>query len=269
MTTSSSSPTVTLYHGTGNLFEGPPTKGGKDVLRTGYPSFTGDPDVAEFFAGGSRDARIYSVEVPRERILDLTDDRDARRRNWRGLSKKVEEAAAGGMYDAVAIPDITFGDDEPEYRLFTSDPDAFSVHPSSEYYETYGDVDDVLARARAGQGVDETRQAEVRRILLEDVAQDAEMIRTMDSLRDERPELVPAIPLRAKRILEDRETLRALRAGDTDRLVGVRVAVDDYVRARESGELPIRTGLDHALEYHAAPEQRMKRQRRGRGFLRF
>ena len=54
---------LALYHGTGRYYEGPPARG-HDVLGTGTLSMTASPDIAELFAGGGRDGRVYSLAVP-------------------------------------------------------------------------------------------------------------------------------------------------------------------------------------------------------------
>ena len=73
------------------------------------------PEAAEFFAGGGRDSRIYSVEIPKDRVLDFTKDsqRWSKVGAWGPVKKKIEDTGKKGKYDAIAIHDVTFGSDEP------------------------------------------------------------------------------------------------------------------------------------------------------------
>ena len=108
---------LALYHGTGRYYEGPPARG-HDVLGTGTLSMTASPDIAELFAGGGRDGRVYSLAVPGAGILDLRRQSAALGESgqWDRLASLIRTAREDG-YAAVAISDITFGSDSPEFQL--------------------------------------------------------------------------------------------------------------------------------------------------------
>ena len=106
----------TLYHGTPQFYFGPPTRGSKDVLGTKFLSMTTNPHTAEFFAGSNRDSRVFSMEVPREAVLDLRrESEDLSKRGQQRLAALMQKAAKSGQYEAVAINDITGGTDEMEF----------------------------------------------------------------------------------------------------------------------------------------------------------
>ena len=128
---------ITLYHGTGRYYEGTPTRG-HDVLGTGALSMTASPDIAEFFAGGGRDGRVYSLAVPRSGILDLRRPSAELRESgeWDRLASLIRTATEDG-YAAVAISDITFGSDSSEFRLLRVPAEGWTVRRSAESLENY------------------------------------------------------------------------------------------------------------------------------------
>ena len=157
-------PAIPVFHGTSRLYEGVPSahvrKGSsKDILHTSTLSTSPDPEVAEFFAGGQRDSRVYETAIPREAMLDLRKvskalvDAD----KMDELSALIKEAEASGRYKAVAIIDITMGGDAPEVRLLQPMlPESWTVEPSEESTEIYGPIEDTLQRVRANTLVNPT-----------------------------------------------------------------------------------------------------------------
>ncbi len=128
---------LALYHGTGRYYEGPPARG-HDVLGTGTLSMTASPDIAELFAGGGRDGRVYSLAVPGAGILDLRRQSAALGGSgeWDRLASLIRTAREDG-YAAVAISDITFGSDSPEFRLLRVPAEGWTVRRSAESLENY------------------------------------------------------------------------------------------------------------------------------------
>ena len=192
---------ITLHHGTGKIFDGPPTQGGKDVLRTGLLSMTANRDIADEFAGGGRDGRIYSLQVPREAVLDL------RNRSAKQLPKLLEEAKRDGRYSVAAIDDITFGSDEPEFRLLRPPaPSAWRVERSDESVENYAAYDDVVRRLKSGEPVSQKERDEARELLKEDLEVNKEILEIMEEEQGGDP---AAAALRS-RLGEDASVYRAL-----------------------------------------------------------
>ena len=166
---------VTLYHGTASAYSGVPTQGYKDLLGSGYPSMSGDPDVAEFFASGKRTSRVYSLDVPKSQILDLTKETEelSEQGKWDEISKLIKKAAASGKYQAVAHYDITFGTDDPEYRFVGKVPqESWHVRPSADAQERYAHVDAILKRFNAGEKITDKERRQTLRTLKEDAHAD-------------------------------------------------------------------------------------------------
>ena len=162
---------VTLYHGTARAYSGVPTQGGKDLLGSGYPSMSGNPEVAESFAGGSRTSRVYSLDVPKSQILDLTKEsgRLSEQGKWEEMSKLIQKAAASGKYQAVAHYDITYGTDDPEYRFVGKVPkESWQVRPSADAQEHYAPIDAILKRFNAGEKITDKERRQTLRSLKED-----------------------------------------------------------------------------------------------------
>ncbi len=203
---------VTLYHGTSQFYDGPPTKGGKDVLRTGHLSMTGNPEVAELFAGSGRDARIYSLQVPKEAFLDLRQEsaRFGKRGQWDQLAALVQDASKSGRYQAAALTDITMGTDEPEFRLIRPVPkEAWRVERAPESVQEYAVYDDILRRFRTGEQVSQSELDEARAILRQDAALDAEVAEVMEEVGN------PAAKALKARVARDRELYQALAPDNT------------------------------------------------------
>ena len=163
--------TVTLYHGTSGVFDGPPTSGNKDITGAGFPSATHDIGLAEFFAGGSRNGRVFAVRMPISAILDLTKAPTKTAKNMRELARQTQEADADGRYQAVAIPGITTGDDF-EFRILSRvTPSRWKVRRSKESKENYGPVENVISRINAGEDVGNEEYLVAEQMLEEDLGE--------------------------------------------------------------------------------------------------
>ena len=273
---------MVLYHGTPSFYEGPPTRGGKDVLKTGYPSMSGNPEAAESFAGGSRDSRIYSVEIPKERILDFT--KDSQRWSKAGalgpIKKKIQDAGKKGKYDAIAIHDVTFGSDEPEYRLLRApDPGDWHVGPTTEHVENFAETDDTIRRFRAGEPITTRERAKARGTLRRDANYEEESIDLDDHLMDD-PVAFHMDENRAAieaRLARDRAMVQALTDNvPPDRMESLREAVASTPNQAPSALAWPRTAPQQnqkepqpysaTQEYRSAsPQPTSAHQRRGRG----
>lgn len=212
--TTSRGRSIALYHGTGQFYTGPPTLGYKCLLKTGYPSMTNDPMVAEFFTDGSRDGRIYRLEVPLDKILNVTEQarKLSRRKQWSKIGDLVLDGAETGRYWAVAITDITFGNDEPEFRLVGTPPDdAWTVRPSQQQLEYYREHNDVIRRFKSGQPLGHIERMEAILTLQEAMDMDRDSADTLLVMADELG-LEPDrhLPKLNERMAADRELLTAL-----------------------------------------------------------
>ena len=276
------SDTVVLYHGTPKYYEGPPTRGDKDVLKTGYPSMSGNPEAADFFGGGGRDSRIYSVEIPKDRILDFTkgSQRWSKAGAWGPVRKKIEDAGKKGEYDAIAIHDVTFGSDEPEYRLLRApNPDDWHVGPTTEHVENFAETDDIVRRFRAGEPITTRERAKARGNLRRDANYEEDSIDLDDGLMDDpmafhMGENRPAIEARLAR---DRTMVQALTDNvPPDRMESLREAVASTPNRAPSTlalpHLPPQRSQREPQPYSATPEYRSASpqptrapKRRGRG----
>lgn len=228
--------TITLYHGTSGVYDGPPTRGDKDVLRTGYVSLTANRDFAEEFAGGSRNSRVYAIAVPREKIAGLRaeGERLGKAGKWDELGKLIRRAGSEG-YTAVAIPDISMGSAAPEFRLVGQVPaNAWSVKPSEDAAELYGRIDAAVARIRAGEAVAADERKELVEILEETIEVNGD---TADVL-DEQGKASAARALRAN-VAQDQAALEVLGGDDGNESVGEGTSppasVDSAPIARASG----------------------------------
>ena len=271
---------IVLYHGTSHYYEGPPTLGGKDVLKTGYPSMASDPYMAEYFAGGARDSRIYAIEVPTERILDLSDESDkwVRRKNLAPLRKQIDAAAASGKYDAVMLHDMTFGDEDGvEFRLLRKPEDSeWQVAPTSEHVENYREFDDVTGRLERGQYITRAERERMAEFLEEEIEYgnaSEDMIDVLKDLHAEGRMGAEAITLAEERARQNQALLEKLREdphsgiGMSARMDGLRASLarmpGAYARTREHGrETPSST---HSYQYSGRPVQSRAT---GRGRLR-
>ena len=187
MTTPSYENSITLYHGTGSFYQGSPTIGRKDVLRTGYPSMTGDLETARTFAGGSRDSRVYSIDIPRSEILDMTEEsaKLGDSGDWEELRRRIIEAANSGPYKAVAIHDITSGSDEPEYRLIGHvDSNEWKVEPI--YDEQLDELNDIIHRFNSGEKISRGDRNRTRRLNRELGLEDQDIIEMAEELSEEK-----------------------------------------------------------------------------------
>ena len=205
-------PPLALYHGTSRVFDGPPSRGDKDVLSTGYLSMTPYPDVAEFFAGGNRHARIYTLQVPRTAILDLRKESAelGEREEWDRLSALINEAGSSGKYQAVALTDITFGTDDTEFRLIRPvAPEQWQVERSQESVEEYAEFDDIVRRVTAGETVSRAERERAMRRLKSDAKADFEVAEVMEDEDD------PAAALLKDRVAQDKELYQVLKAEPT------------------------------------------------------
>ena len=179
---------ITLYHGTGRLFEGFPSRGGKDVLQTGYPSFTHDEGLAEFFAGSNKDARVYSVEVPVDKILDLREE--SKKGKWKELGEKIRAAGRSNEYDAVAIHDIINGDkDGAEFRLIkTPAKSKWQVTRTAESIETYRKFDETVRKIQAGEATTKRERDHAAKMLNDDLKGGNTSQLLIDTLEELEPE---------------------------------------------------------------------------------
>lgn len=233
--------TITLYHGTPRFYYGPPDKGYKDLLGTGFLSMTGDPSLAELFAGGMRDARIYSVDIPVDAILDLRIQSEAlgKADRWDELATMIQDAAASGRYQAVAIFDITMGTDMPEFRLVQKlPPGDWRVEPSEAHNSKYRETDDIITRFNAGEVVSKEESDKVQRILQADGRHDAQGIRVLreiDADGEASDEQILEMLRLEKRQVRDRAAIAALKAGPRPPSVAPSVALASHQRrARRS-----------------------------------
>ena len=275
---------VVMYHGTPRYFEGPPTVGHKDVLRTGTLSLTSNPYVAEFFAGGARDSKIWSLEMPRDRILDLTNKSDKR------LPKEIEKAKRSGEYDAVAIRDITFGDeDQVEFRLLNPpSPEDWHVGPTVEHVDTYTDFNKSVESFKKGWELSESERLEAIEFLKDEIEHgnaSQEMINILEELKDEGRGTQEVVDLARERARQNDVLLRALEANDPhllrmDDLRGAverapaqdRIHISDVLALTRSGapeherDMPA-YNYGSALEYRSLVPRARSSQNRGRGRL--
>ena len=208
---------LTLYHGTGRFYEGVPTVGDRDVLQSGALSMSHDPQVAQFFAGGGRDARMYSVSVPQGRVLDLRQKGAEwqKKGQLRLLTKAIQAAAKSGDYDAVAIPDLTFGEDY-EFRLVGDlSPDQWSEGPSVEHVDNYATRDATMKRFLSGERTTKRERDAARRMLREDIESDTEMLAVMEEMEPERGK-DPSERAMGDRLARDQDLMQALQRGVVD-----------------------------------------------------
>ena len=205
---------ITLYHGTARFYAGPPTLGYKCVLKTGYPSMTNDPMTAEFFTNACRDGRVYSLEVPLDRVLNLTEQarKLSRRKRWKAIGDLVRSAADTGQYWAVAITDIMFGGDDPEFRLVGTPPeDAWSVRPAQQQLEYYQAYNDVIRRFTSGQPLGHLERMAAISTLTEAMDIDRDSVDSMLEMAGELGlDLGRDLPKLRERMAADRDLLAAL-----------------------------------------------------------
>ena len=210
--------TVTLYHGTGNIFDGPPTSGGKDITGAGFPSATHDIGLAEFFAGGSRNGRIFSVRVPVSAILNLSEAPTKTAKDMRELVRQVREADADGKYQAVAIPGITTGD-AYEFRILSLlPPSKWKVRPSEESKENYRPVENVISRTNAGEDVGNEEYLVAEQMLEEDLGETRRQVAVSEhdeDLVDFHQNQAKELEKRTLELKELQEKRREIRAGST------------------------------------------------------
>ena len=281
---------VALYHGTSRFYEGNPSRGGKDVLRTGFPSMTADPGMAEMFTSGNRDSRVYSTRVPHEEILDLRKESEelGKRKEWDRLTGLIQEAAKSGKYKAVAINDITMGSDDPEYRLVgTVPPEKWEVKPTEESVDYLGGVGDSIRDFNAGKKVNKGRRNRTANTVVDNMIEDAEMVDLMRELSEEegRGDEFPETEALAARVHRDIAQVIALRANrppgmdsnleidwrdwPSDRdaaMSSVRDAVGAYKDADANDGTEGRVDCSHASsEYRGAPREATTHQGKGGG----
>lgn len=106
------------------------------------------------FAGGGRDARVFSTTIPTSQILDLRAESEnlTSPRAINRINQRIQQAQAEG-YRAVALSDITFGSDSPEFRLLNPEVE-WEVRPSSSYFNPQELPDDEFYPGyRGGIGV--------------------------------------------------------------------------------------------------------------------
>ena len=197
---------ATLYHGTGQIYEGTPTHG-RDVLGTGLLSLTTQPEIAEFFAGGGRDGRVYSLQIPKNAVLDLRaeSEKAGQTGDWQSLAAQIKKAQEDGQFKAVAITDITFGGDVPEFRLLhAAPPDSWQVRPSEDSQENYGEFDDIVRRFNAGEPISKAEQMRVKKMLKEDAQNNIPLLRVLEQ------EGYPAAEAVRNRVLSDAQLYRSI-----------------------------------------------------------
>ena len=178
---------------------------------------TADPEMADFFAGGSRDSRIYSTHIPREEILDLRKESEelGEQKDWSRLTNLIKEAGESGKYKAVAIHDISTGGDNPEFRLVRAvPPEKWNVKPTEESAEDYGNVGDSIARFNAGEKISKGDRNRAANQAIDNMIEDAEMVDLMRELSEEegREDEFPETEALAARVYRDQAQIRALQA---------------------------------------------------------
>ena len=229
---------VTLYHGTGLYYEGVPSRGYKDVLRTGHVSMSSDSDMAEMFAGGSRDSRIYSVDIPTSEILDLRVESKklGEEGKWDELATLVKEAGESGKYKAVAIQDITTGGDATEFRLVGQVPEEqWQVRPTGEKQDYWGKTDDTIQRFNAGEKVGIRERGKALSQLKEEFNMNADVYDIIRSEGKEKPDVYPPEHVAAFKVKMDRD-LAEINSLQSNRPPDRKEEIADYAENTSDGE---------------------------------
>jgi len=175
---------IVMYHGTPRFYSGvpkvPTAAQSKDVLQTGTLSLSSNLEAPLLFAGEGPDARLYSVEIPRLEVKDLTHV------NTRALAREIEKARNEG-WTAVAIPDITTGGDQPEFRLLRDvDESAWKVGPTvGRVDEADADISDIIRRFQQGEALSATDRRRAAQHALEMVRHDRMNIDIADNIAEE------------------------------------------------------------------------------------
>ena len=179
-----------LYHGTFMPFKGVPTYGMHDALDTGYPSATPHPDLSDKWAGSDRHSRIYSVEIPTERVLDLIEEsRDMMRRDqWGNLGELIKQAGREDDYSAVAIQDITSGGKyDTEFRIVNPpDETEWRVGPATSSAHISGYIDNLMFRLDSGERITQSERNLALEQLSDYVAADMMRLDRVNEIIDRR-----------------------------------------------------------------------------------
>ena len=198
--------TIRLYHGTGSYFVGPPTFGEKDILGTKLVSLTASPDLAELFAGSARHGRIFHVDIPQTKILDLrAESEDMSDEGKKRLAALINDAVRGGQYEAVAINNITTGDEDVEYRLLRPLPDArWKVQRSPWTVEEYKEYDSIVRRLTNGMPITPAERRKALGVLKEDIDAELYELKALKAMND------PRAAILEERLKQDAPLYRAL-----------------------------------------------------------